>query len=152
MQKLMVDTNVLFDYFALRHPSDKAARLLLFGCACGDYEMWISSSQITDLFYLLTHGDERRDVADATRTLVELRRHVRVATLTEGDVDEALAHEWDDFVDACVFVVARRNKANVIVTRNKKDFERSPIPAMTPEEFLQSLEETEGITYAEAEL
>jgi len=147
MRKLLVDTNVLFDYFARRHPFDQDAALLLFGCAMGDYEMWVSSSQVTDLHFLLTHGDDRVGREQAVETLVRLREHVRIASLTEADVDEAMASGWRDFEDACVYFVARHMKASCIITRNKKDFANAALPVLTPREFLDQFESEEGISY-----
>ena len=152
MMKLLVDTNVFYDYFARRHPFDREAALRLVGCAMRDFEVWISSSQVTDLYFLLTHGDERLSKEFASGTLQRLRRHVRVAALTEADVDDALAAQWNDFEDACIGSVARRIKATYVVTRNKKDFVRSPIPAVTPTEFLDLIAEQTGITYDQIQI
>lgn len=33
---------------------------------------------------------------------------------------------------------AKRNDVDVIVTRNKRDFAKSPVPALTPEEFVSA--------------
>jgi predicted nucleic acid-binding protein len=41
-----------------------------------------------------------------------------------------------DFEDAVIAAIARREKADYIITRNIKDYSKSPIPAITPEEFL----------------
>jgi predicted nucleic acid-binding protein len=41
-----------------------------------------------------------------------------------------------DFEDAVIAAVAQREGADYIVTRNTKDFIASPVPAITPEDFL----------------
>lgn len=152
MIKLLVDTNVLFDYFAARHPFDREAELLLFGCAMNDYEIWVSSSQITDLFFLMTHGNERLTRDDTTQTLQHLRKHIRIASVTEADIDDALGSGWADIEDAAVFFVARRTKATYLVTRNKRDFAQSTIPVLTPGEFLEEFQAKSGIGYSEIAL
>jgi len=149
MKKLLVDTNVFVDYFAHRGEFEKPAKLLLFGCAMGDYEIWMSSSQVTDLHFVLTHGREKQSEQEATDTIRHLRECVRIAALSESDVDEALEAGWSDFEDSCVYFVAKRLKAHYIITRNKKDFAQAKIPVLLPEEFLALMEEEHGIIYDE---
>ena len=147
MLKVFADTNVILDYFVSRAPFDQEAQLLLFGCAMHDYELWISSSQITDLFYILTHGSSKTSARNTKQTLKTLREHLRVASLTEQDVDHALAMTWDDFEDACVYCAAKRIGAAYLVTRNKKDFIDPAIGIVNPHEFLDVLSTSHGITY-----
>ena len=149
--KVLADSNVLIDVLAQRHPFDRAARQFLIGCVMGDYDVWVSSSQVTDVNYVLTHGYEKNDET-VRQSLTHLRKFVRVASLTEADVDDALASKWTDFEDACVFFVARHLKADYLVTRNKKDFAESSIPVLTPEEFLAMIQETRGFVYDEVTL
>lgn len=44
-----------------------------------------------------------------------------------------------DFEDAVVAAVAEASGCRYIVTRNNKDFTGSPVPAVTPTQFLTSL-------------
>jgi hypothetical protein len=48
-----------------------------------------------------------------------------------------------DFEDAVVASVAEATGSDYIVTRNMPDFAGSPVPAMTPTEFLEALAEIE---------
>ena len=43
---------------------------------------------------------------------------------------------WDDFEDAVVAAAAESAGCDALVTRNVKDFRDSPVPALTPEEYL----------------
>jgi len=42
-----------------------------------------------------------------------------------------------DFEDAIIAATALRENAEYIITRNIKDFTQSPIPAITPSDFLR---------------
>ncbi|MBC7075710.1 MAG: hypothetical protein H5T98_06535 [Syntrophomonadaceae bacterium] len=42
----------------------------------------------------------------------------------------------DDFEDELISVCAKRTKMDYIITRNTKNFTNSPVPAVTPEDFL----------------
>jgi hypothetical protein len=44
-----------------------------------------------------------------------------------------------DFEDAVVAATTESSECTSIITRNVTDFIKSPIPAMTPEEFLATL-------------
>ena len=52
----------------------------------------------------------------------------------------ARALGWADFEDAVVAAAAEAAGCHRILTRNVRDFVRSPVLAVTPEEFLMDLE------------
>ena len=54
--KLLLDTNVVVDYLNECEPFYEKARLLMIGGRVGEFELWISSSQVTDLVYILSNG------------------------------------------------------------------------------------------------
>jgi hypothetical protein len=43
--------------------------------------------------------------------------------------------DWKDYEDSIQYITALSIDADVIITRNKKDFEKSTIPAKLPSEF-----------------
>lgn len=53
-----------------------------------------------------------------------------------ADCAQASESEMPDFEDALIAFSAERNGVDFIVTRNKKDFRKSPVPALTPQEFV----------------
>ena len=54
--ELLLDTNVVVDYLNEREPFYEKARLLMIGGRVGEFELWVSSSQVTDLVYILSNG------------------------------------------------------------------------------------------------
>ncbi len=54
-----------------------------------------------------------------------------------------------DFEDACVYQCARKIRADAIITRNKKDFEKSSIKVFDCEEWFSYLAQSKGLTYEE---
>ncbi len=71
--------------------------------------------------------------------IVELTRFVAVATTDTEAIRYAAALPMTDFEDAMQVAAARACGAEHIVTRNVRDFERSPIRAITPQEALDEL-------------
>jgi len=58
-------------------------------------------------------------------------------------ISDALALRWKDFEDTVQFVTAKENFVDLIITRNKADFEVNDIPCMTPAEFIAYIKEKE---------
>lgn len=149
MLNLVIDTNVALDALARRTPFDEAARLLLGLGEVGEFTLWVSTSQMTDIFYVLSNGGRASEKAFAKRKLAGFRAGVHLQALSSLNVDQAISSRWDDFEDACVYQVARDVKPDAIITRNAKDFALSDIPIYTCEEFFDWLREEKGIDYAE---
>lgn len=146
MMRFLVDTNIAIDHMMDREPFSRSASKLITLGFLHEFELGMSSSQITDAFYLLTGG--RSSLADeAKQKLRTLRGALRVYSLTEADVDAALDSAWDDFEDACVYQCARKIKADAIITRNQKDFARSSIKVFDCDELFAYLEEEKGLVY-----
>lgn len=147
--KILVDSNILIDYLARREPFYQEARkLMLFGYL-GEAELWVSSSQITDLFYILSDGGEMQVARDATASLEKLRQFVRISPLTGDDIDAALKLGWEDFEDACLFQIAHKEKVNFILSRDERGFARSPIAVFNANGFFEHLHDTGRLMYDE---
>lgn len=65
--------------------------------------------------------------------------YLAVAPASTEAVRYAASLPMADFEDAMQVAAARACNAEYIVTRNLSDFERSPIPAVTPQEALTRL-------------
>ena len=152
MIRVLVDSNVLVDFLVRRGDFYGLARKLMVFAEMGDYELWMSSSQVTDVFYVLSNGGRPSCVSAARDALRALRRFVRVCAPGEREVDRALDSDWPDFEDALVYQVATSIDAAVIVTRNARDFGRSAIPVRTPEEFFSWMERHNHVAYDEIAL
>jgi hypothetical protein len=48
-----------------------------------------------------------------------------------------MSSDIDDYEDALLAFTASRQKTAYIVTRNENDFKNLPIPALTPQNFLE---------------
>ena len=76
---------------------------------------------------------------NAREFIVELTRFVGVATTDTEGIRYAAGLPMTDFEDAMQVAAARACGARHIVTRNVRDLERSPIPAVDPQEALSGL-------------
>lgn len=149
MIPILVDTNVIVDVLAEREGFYDAARKLLAFSEFGDYGLWMSSSQLTDLHYILSNGGRRSEQAAARAAVLGVRHFVRVCAPGEREVDLALASAWDDFDAALVYQAAMSIGARAIVTRNAGDYAASSIPVLSPTEFFSWLERLHNVYYEE---
>ena len=134
--KLFLDTNVVIDFLAKRQPFAEDANRMIMLCLQKKYELCVSALSFTIIYYVLKkqYGHGR---------LLELLRDLH-SLLTVGEVDanvlqQALASEFADFEDAVQCYTAMACGADLIVTRNVKDFGHSPLLVRTPAEVCDLL-------------
>lgn len=147
--KVFLDTNVILDALLPEHKTHASARLLLALGHMGEFELWTSPTQWTDMHYILSEGGKKMLNAGAKELMASIRKAVRVSMMGEDEIDRALASRWVDFEDAVVYWTAKQARPDVLVTENKADYAQSEIPVFTSEEFFSWLEEEKGIAYAE---
>ena len=114
-----------------------AAKILALSYKADTVEL-VSASAVTDIYYMV-----RKATHDKEETLSKLklfRKYVHVLPVTERDIDTALSRGWKDFEDAVQYTVAESCSVDIIITRNKKDFEEDGIPCYEPAEFLNLVE------------
>lgn len=66
---------------------------------------------------------------------------VDIPDIGKSNIHYALQSGIKDFEDATQIFCAYAGKADIIITRNKKDFAESSIPVKTPFEFLSEHED-----------
>ena len=67
---------------------------------------------------------------------------VKISSVTPVDsqiVDESVSSNFSDFEDAMQYYSALREGADLIITRNKDDYEVALIPVYEPQEYLDLL-------------
>ena len=133
--KLLIDTNVILDILLKREPFFSDSYAAVRNAVEQDAECYLSSSAITDIFYIL-----RKSFQSAQRAkliLNDLTQLVALSDVLSSDIMDALASEMSDFEDAVVSAVACRIGAEYILTRNTKDYVKSAVPAVSPADYLK---------------
>ncbi|MCD8200013.1 MAG: PIN domain-containing protein [Coriobacteriaceae bacterium] len=147
--KLLLDTNILIDYLHEREPYYEKARLLMVAGRLGEFELWVSSSQVTDLIYILSDGGQASQIPSVLENLRALRSFIEVYPVGDSEVDRMLATIWKDPEDALLADIALRMKADAIITRDQADFEETLIKVMDCEEFFDWMKQERHLDYAE---
>ena len=130
---VLADTNVILDVIMKREPFYQASYEILSLAAQDKISMMITTSSVTDIYYLLRKSG--KDDITARNALSLLFSLACLADVKAEDIHRALQSPVADFEDAIAVEVARRHDCKAIVTRNVKDFSRSVIPAILPQEF-----------------
>jgi predicted nucleic acid-binding protein len=132
--KVLIDTNVILDVLTKREPHFEVSASFLKLCGT-KVNASIAASQTTNIFYLLRRGG--KEAAQAKAVIQKLVDNVKVIDITAADVKNALASDMSDYEDALLAFGGQRRKAEYIITRNEKDFKQSPVPALSPQKFLE---------------
>ncbi|GAA6488479.1 MULTISPECIES: PIN domain-containing protein [Gordonibacter] len=147
--KLLLDTNIVIDFLHEREPHYRDARLLMMAGRVGEFDLWITSSQVTDLIYILSEGGNRSLLPRVLDQLRGLRTFVNVHAVSDREVDRMLAASWKDPEDSLIFESALEMRADAIITRNQKDFESSVIKVVDCNEFFAWMRDEFGFDYDE---
>ncbi len=132
--KIIVDTNIAVDIMAHRDEFlDDSAKVFTF-CCSGLIDGFFTASTFSDLHYILkkhVHNEE-----SVRSSLCFWMNFIGILDVSLEDCKKALRSPMNDYEVALLSEVARRHGVDYIISRNTKDFEGSPVPAITPEEFI----------------
>ena len=138
--KVLIDTNIVLDVLLRRADFFEASYEVLKLSTLDQIELFVSANALTDIYYILHRADKDGD--KSKEAIVKLLNLVSIADATGSDVMRALSSKVKDFEDALVGAIAKRIKADYIITRNTKDFKNSPVPALNPKAFLRIFPQT----------
>ncbi len=130
--RIFLDTNVLLDVFLKRAGASASAAVIT---ACGEEgnEGFVAMHTLSNAFYLI---DKQRTRAEAWDFIRDVLAWASVAEISTRDGMRTQTMGMDDFEDALQIAAAERCGADVIVTRNKKDFKgKTSVRVVLPEHF-----------------
>ena len=133
---ILLDTDVLIDVALDRHPHSGPSSELLDQIEQGAESAYIAWHSVSNLYYIVAPA---RGGLSARDFIVELTTFVSVATTDTEAIRYAAGLPMGDFEDAMQVAAARACGARHIVTRNVRDYERSPIRAIDPQGALAEL-------------
>jgi len=136
MKNIVIDINIFMDFLFKRQGHEKAAELFKM-CSKGEIKGFICAHEITTLYYFLNKAV--RDKSKIKKTLSGIMNQFTVIETNTKLLNKALSSEINDFEDAVIEVSSKEKNAEYIVTRNIKDFKKSVVKAVTPEELLVML-------------
>jgi predicted nucleic acid-binding protein len=131
--KILIDNNVILDYFLERNEFFKPAKEIIKLSEQRVFTGILSSNSVTDIYYFLkrNHGHNT-----AIKMIKEFSTFLKIVPVGKKDIMNSMLLDFNDLEDALVSYCAKREKADYIITRNEKDFKNSPVKAISPDKFL----------------
>jgi toxin-antitoxin system, toxin component, PIN family len=135
--KALIDTNVLIDYIAEREPYFQDAREILLACSNNKIDGCIAAHSISNIFYIL-----RKNMSEEDRRII--LKKLCIITSIIGIDKQKLINALDnasfsDMEDCLQAECAKDFKADYIITRNIKDFDKSSVMPILPADFVKKL-------------
>jgi predicted nucleic acid-binding protein len=126
--RALIDTDILLDVALKREPFfDQAAEVIRW--ANDDPgQIAVAWHSLSNLAYLVR--------PDARLFISELLQFIEVAPTSVREARQAIGFPMNDFEDAMQAAAALAFDALFIVTRNVDEYKNSPVPALTPAQFL----------------
>jgi predicted nucleic acid-binding protein len=134
--KILIDTDILIDVALNRAPHANRAGRLLDCLERNDASGFMAWHSASNFYYLVS---PKRGKQDTRSFLLELTDFVEIASCSTESLRQAARLDLKDFEDAMQVAAALACGADVIATRNVRDYVKSPIEAATPGSILKSL-------------
>lgn len=131
--KVVLDLNVVLDVVQNRQPHYQDSAVVLSRARTGDISALLPGHAVTTLYYILAKAAGK---AKAGQTVDWLLTHFEIGVADKAILRRARQMSLADFEDAVVASVAEAAHSDYVVTRNVADFAGSPVPAITPADFL----------------
>jgi predicted nucleic acid-binding protein len=143
--RVLVDTNVVLDVLLDRKPFAEAATQVFALVEESKIEGFLCATTVTTIDYLLAQALVPAKAREALHRLLNL---FEIAPVNRPVLEQALRSDISDFEDAVLEQAGRLVGADVIVTRNLKDFQISAITVFDPLELISALEAKESANQA----
>jgi predicted nucleic acid-binding protein len=127
--KLLIDTNVFLDVILERRNLMRESVAVLDAVEVGHAEGYVSIHAVTTIHSIVSKANGGAAAVTAISDLLDL---CEVVAVNEADFRRALALGLRDFEDAVQVAAALQVGADYLVSRNEKDFRKSPIAVRSP--------------------
>ena len=137
MDKVLIDTDVILDFFFDRKPFSNEASQILSQCERKKIEGFVTPVMISNVYYILRKTDKHEKVIQHLKMLMNI---IDIAIINKKIILDALHSGFKDFEDALQNSSAQNeNDIRIIITRNVKDYKTSSLAVMTPELYLKTI-------------
>ena len=135
MTRILIDTDVILDFFFDREPFAENAAKILSLCESKEIKGFITPVIISNVYYLLRQTAKHEKVIEKLKMLVSI---TEILVIDKDAILQALNSDFKDFEDALQNYAAELDKEiDLILTRNTKDFKNSSLAVMTPDNYIK---------------
>ena len=131
--KVLFDLNIILDVLQEREPFYEASAQLLAHAETGKIQGFLAPHSLTTLFYLI---QKDQSASHAKVIITNLLQILKIATVDQSTIEQALNLPYNDFEDAVQMMAAVQCRADYLVSRNVRDFQPAPLTVLQPSELL----------------
>ena len=136
MDKVLIDTDVILDFFYDRKPFSEYAAKILSMCELKIIQGFVTPVIYSNVYYLLRQTAKHEKVIEKLSKLLTI---TDVLIIDKEVLVQALSSKFKDFEDALQnYAAVKAGIIDTILTRNSKDYKNSEIGVLTPEEYLKT--------------
>ena len=136
MTRILIDTDVILDFFFDRQPFAENAAKIFSLCESKEINGFVTPVIISNVYYLLRQTAKHEKVIEKLKLLVSI---TEILVMDKDVIIQALNSDFKDFEDALQNYSAELDKEiHLILTRNTKDFKNSLLAVMTPDNYMKS--------------
>ena len=137
MDRVLIDTDVILDFFFDRKPFAEYATEILNLCEENKLSGFTTPLIISNLYYLLRKTAKHDIIVEKIKQLLSI---IEIIKMDKNAVFNALNSEFKYFDDALQnFSPMENGEISVILTRNIKDFKKSELAILAPETYLKGI-------------
>ncbi|MCL6460695.1 MAG: PIN domain-containing protein [Flavobacterium micromati] len=136
MENVLIDTDVILDFFFDRQPFAEFAAELFLLCENNEIKGFVTPVIISNVYYLLRKTAKHEIIIEKLKQLLTI---IDIVEMNKEVVIDALNSKFKDFEDALQnFAASNNGTIQIILTRNIKDFRNSKLAIITPEIYLKN--------------
>lgn len=134
--KVFLDSDVILDFLLDRKPFSDHISQIFEQSLNSELQLCVSPTTITNLNYIIGRLENKKQAHLKTKKILQL---VKVETVKESTITNAVLSKFKDFEDAVQNYCAAEANHTIILTRNIKDYKESELAILTPTEYLSQL-------------
>jgi predicted nucleic acid-binding protein len=131
--KALLDINIVLNVFLNRQPFVNEAALIWQANANRQIEVFVSAVTLPTIYYITRKATDK---ATARQVVQKLLASVGIVGVDYAVLANAETLPIDDYEDAVQIAAAQAQQIDVIVTRDMRDYQNSPLPVYSPSDFL----------------
>jgi len=133
MSKILLDTNVLLDWFDDSRDEHENVQTLLRNCIAGDDELYVAATSCKDVYYVLSRIYSEPMARDCIQSIFIAMELLPVDNRTAY---AGFRCNEPDFEDGTIRACAELNHMDYLVTRDADAFKDAQVKVLSPTEML----------------
>lgn len=135
--RVLIDTNVILDFFLEREPFRTDAEALFQAIQSKQVRGYVTATTVTDIFYIARR--QTRSIERARQAVSETLAVMQICLVNRPILEQAFASPLTDFEDAVQLACAIANNLDAIITRDTEGFAGAILPILSVGELLERL-------------